>query len=206
MRKTLVLAAALLLTLTVGAQAETYKIDAGHSSIGFSVRHMAISKVKGSFNEFSGTVEYDADDKSQWATNVEIQTASVDTRSENRDEHLRSDDFFAVDSFPTMTFKSTGMIPGEDGMFQLTGEFTMLGVTKSVTLDVELGGTMTDGRGNKRLGLSATTTIDRIEYGMSPSKVLDTGGLMLGHDIEITIDLEAIWRAPKPPEEEEDKG
>jgi len=190
-RKIAVLAFAL--TLTTGtAFADAYKIDATHSGVSFSVRHMGIAKVHGTFNEFAGTVQYDAADTSKWAVDVTIQSASVDTRSENRDNHLRSDDFFNAETYPTITFKSTGVKAKADGTFALTGNLTMRDVTKPVTLDVEMLGAITDARGNERIAFSATTTIKRLDYGVKWSKTLDTGGLVGSDDVKIEIELAAV--------------
>lgn len=202
MPKRLITLAVLLLAATGVARAETYTIDPIHSSIGFSVRHMAISKVRGNFNDFSGTFEYDANDTSNWAVEVEIQMASIDTRSEDRDAHLRSEDFFSVDSFPTMTFNSTGVVANKDGTFDLAGDLTMHGVTKPVTLAVEKIGEFVDGKGNKHVGFTATVTINRLDYGVQWSKTMETGGLLVGHDVDITLEIEAHQAEEEKKEDE----
>ncbi|HUU47137.1 MAG TPA: YceI family protein [Acidobacteriota bacterium] len=182
---------ALLVGLAGTAQAETYRIDPSHSSIGFSVRHLAISKVKGNFNEFSGTIQFDPRDTSLWAAEVVIQTQSVDTRDPGRDNHLRTDDFFNAVEYPTMTFKSTKVKPGKKGTFELIGDLTIRDVTKPVTLKVEILGTVIDPSGVQRVGFSAGTTINRLDYGVKWSKTLEAGGLIVGQDVDITIDIEA---------------
>ena len=188
MFKRFAMTALLVLAVSVGASAADYNIDGAHSSIDFSVRHLAISKIKGSFNSFEGTITIDPADSSKWSCEAIIQVATVDSRNESRDKHLRSPDFFDAEKYPTMTFKSTKTTPKGHGHFAVVGDFTMHGVTKPVTLNVELLGMTADG---SRAGFSATGTIDRTEYGMSYGKVLETGGLMIGHDIEVSLELEA---------------
>ena len=179
------------------ASADTFTIDATHSSVGFSVRHMAISKVKGAFGEFEGTVDFDPMDTTKWSCDVVIQTASIDTHAERRDNHLRSPDFFNAEEFPTISFKSTKVIPKGKDKLEINGDFTMHGVTKPVTLEAEILGSMEDARGNKRMGFSATTTINRMDYGVNWNKTLETGGLVVSHDVDITLEIEAIMEKPE---------
>jgi len=194
-RRTL-LAALLVCGVSITASAETYKIDATHSYVGFTVRHMAISKVKGAFNEFEGTIDIDPADTTKWACDVTIQTASIDTRSERRDGHLKSPDFFNAEEFPTITFKSTKVVPKGNGALEIMGDLTMHGVTKPVTLDAEYLGGMESERG-KRAGFTATTTIDRMDYGVSWDNMMETGGLVVSHDVDITLEIEASMRYPE---------
>lgn len=179
------------------ASADTYTIDATHSNVGFAVRHMTVSKVRGSFGKFEGTVNVDPADTTKWSCDVVIQTASINTQAERRDNHLRSADFFNAEEFPTLTFKSTKVAPKGKDKFEINGDLTMRGVTKPVTLEAEILGSMQDSKGNKRLGFSATTTIDRMDYGVSWNKTLDTGGLVVGHDVDITLEIEAVWENPE---------
>jgi polyisoprenoid-binding protein YceI len=188
------IAVALLLGLAATAQADTYRIDPTHSSIGFSVRHLAISKVTGNFNDFSGSIQYNPRDTSLWAAEVVIRTESIDTRDPGRDNHLRSDDFLNAVEYPNLVFKSTKVKPGKKGTFELIGDLTIRDVTKPVTLTVEMLGTAVDPNGAQRIGFSATTTINRLDYGVKWNKILETGGLVVGQDIDITIDIEAERR------------
>ncbi len=190
------LAALFICGIAFSANADTYKIDATHSSVGFSVRHMAISKVNGEFNEFDGTVDIDGADTSKWSCDVTIQVASIDTRSERRDGHLKSPDFFNVEEFPTITFKSTKVVPKGDNKLEIMGDLTMRGVTKPVTLDAELLGHFETERG-KRAGFTATTTINRMDYGVSWDNMMETGGVVVSHDVDITLDIQASMRNPE---------
>ena len=172
--------------------ADEYSIDTAHSSVGFQIKHMTISKVNGDFPDFSGTISYDAAQPEALSADVVIQVASVTTGNEKRDTHLKSPDFFEVETFPTMTFKSTAvkMKNAEEG--EVTGELTMHGATKPVTLDLTINGAMTDPWGNERVGASLSGTVNRKDWGLVYNKALETGGLMLGEDVKISIEIEAI--------------
>ena len=198
-RNTIVLGiAALAVVLTaVRALADPalYKIDPNHSVVGFSIRHL-FSKVPGRFNEFEGTAMFD--DKNLAASSVEatIKTASIFTNQEKRDNHLRSADFFAADSFPTITFKSTKVTAGENNKFQVEGDLTIRGRTKRVVLDAELLGEGPTPMGT-RAGFEASTTINRKDFGVLWNKTLDQGGTLLGDDVAINISVEAVKPEPK---------
>ena len=198
MLKRLLIVGVMLLAVSVIARADTYKIDRSHSSIGFSVRHMGLGKVKGEFRDFAGTVEYDSSDISKSKVEAIIQVPSIDTRDSSRDMHLKSSDFFAADSFPTMTFKSTKVTSKGNGKFDITGDLTLRGVTKPVTLAAEMLGSMQDARG-KRVSFEAEGKIDRMDYGVSWNRLLDTGGFVAGHDIDIQIEIEAVMRKETKP-------
>lgn len=189
--KMLIILMTLMIVPTL-AQAKTWKVDPVHSSVSFKVRHL-FSKVPGQFNDFSGTIHFDPKKPEAASVEAEVQAASIDTDNEKRDGHLKSADFFEVETYPTITFKSTEVKPGDDGI-EVTGDFTMHGVTKPVTFEVEFLGAgphpMMDGA--MVAGFSATTTINRKDFGISWNKVLDAGGAMLGEDVEIQIDIEAI--------------
>ena len=191
---------ALVLILILGtatwAHAETYVIDPTHSHVDFSVRHMMISRVPGSFHDFSGTIQYDPKDTTAWSVEVTIQTASISTADSTRDKHLRSNDFFAADSFPTITFKSTKIIPKGNGKFDVLGNLTMRGITKPVTLNAEMLGAIDDPRMGKRIGFAAATTIDRTNYNVSWSKTIEGGGLIVGNDVSIDLGVEAAAKKP----------
>lgn len=182
--------------IAVGTQAATYEIDAVHSQVGFRVRHI-VSKVRGSFDTFTGTIEFDESKPEALMTSVVIKTTSINTANTKRDEHLRGADFFNVEKFPEMTFKSTQVKKSsESGKLQITGDFTLLGVTKPVTLDTDVLGAANDPWGNARVGFSAVGKINRKDYGMVYNTALDKGGLMLGEEVEIIIEVGAIQEKP----------
>jgi polyisoprenoid-binding protein YceI len=185
---------ALVCLVTAPAAAATYDVDVSHSSVGFSVRHMGVSNVKGAFGEFSGSFDFDPADLKSWKVEATMQVGSIDTRIENRDNHLKSPDFFDAENHPTITFRSTGVKPLEGGRHQLMGDLTIRGVTKPIVLDLELLGTTTDMRGNELVGFTATGTINRQDFGLSWSKVLETGGLVVGNEVKLMIEIEGIRR------------
>ena len=183
---TALLAATLALSAT--AQAATWTIDANHSSVAFSIRHI-FSKVPGSFDKFTGTVDYDPANPTAASVKVEIDPASINTRTPKRDDHLRSADFFDVAQFPAMSFVSTKVTKGEGNALAVDGNLTMHGVTKPVKLAVTFLGAGPS-MGGQRAGFEATTTIDRKEFGIVWNKAIDNGTL-LGDDVAITIGIEA---------------
>ena len=170
---------------------QTWKIDSAHSSAAFSVKHMMISNVKGGFSKVSGTVTYDP--KKPKASKVEatIKVATVDTREPKRDEHLRSADFFDVAKYPTITFKSTKVLSASKDKLKVEGDLTIHGVTKPVTLEVEgPSSPIKDPKGNEKVGASATATINRKDFGIIWNKAMDNGGVMLGEEVPVSIDVE----------------
>jgi len=172
--------------------AATYTIDPAHSSIGFQIVHLAISKVHGGFDKFSGSIEYIPGKPQLWKAEASIDASSINTNEPTRDKHLRSADFFDVEKFPVLTFKST-KVSGLKGMKgKLHGELTMHGVTKPVVLDVEGSGPIKDPWGNERVAATATVRINRKDFGMVWNKVLDTGGVMIADEVAITLELEAV--------------
>ena len=170
----------------------TYQIDPSHSAAHFSVRHMMISNVRGEFTKVSGKLVYDPENPAQSSVETIIDTASINTRDAQRDGHLKSPDFLDAEKYPTIEFHSTG-VKCNDGGWEVTGNLTIHGVTKSVVLDVD-GPTpeVRDPWGNTRLGASATTKIDRKDFGLTWNSVLETGGLMVGEEVKITIEVEAV--------------
>ena len=175
------------------AQTATWNIDTSHSAAHFAVRHMMVSTVRGDFGKTSGTIEFDGKDVKSIKAEATIDVATVDTRDPKRDEHLKSADFFDVAKFPTITFKSKRAEAAGPGKFKLVGDLTMRGVTKEVTLDVEGPTTaIKDQRGNSRVGATATTKINRQDFGVSWNRTLDAGGLVVGDEVTISIDLELI--------------
>lgn len=194
MRKILALAAVLFVVAPV-VRADTYEIDASHSQVGFRIRHL-IGTVPGRFTKFSGTVQYTPGKPASWKVDAKIDPASINTDNENRDGHLRNPDFFNVEKHPEMSFKSTKVTDVKGSAAKLHGNLTMHGVTKPVVLDLEVGGTAKDPWGNTRTGFSATGKINRKDFGIVWNKALDAGGVMLGDDVSITLDVEAVLKTP----------
>ena len=173
-----------------GYVAGTWTIDDAHTDVGFSVRHLMVSKVRGSFNKISGTITTSEDPMASSAE-LTVDLASIDTRNEDRDTHLRSSDFFDADSTPTMTYKTTALRQdGED--FLVDGDLTIKGVTQPVTLTVEYNGVGADPWGGTRLGLSARGEINRGDFGISFNMPLDGGGVMVGEKVQLVIEVEAV--------------
>lgn len=168
----------------------TFAIDTSHSHLGFAVRHMAVSKVRGDFKEFSGTLEL-AENPVDSKVSVIIQAGSVDTHDENRDNHLRTNDFFDIENNPTWTFTSTAIRPVTATEWNVDGDLTIRGVTKQVTLDAVLEGVVQDPYGMHRVGFSARTSIEREEFGVSFNGVMEAGGLVVGKKVDIEIEAEA---------------
>ncbi|MDX6235149.1 MAG: hypothetical protein QOH68_4316 [Nocardioidaceae bacterium] len=169
----------------------TYAIDPSHAHVGFKARHLVVAKVRGSFNDVSGTVEI-AEDPLQSSVQVEVQLASIDTRDETRDGHLRSADFFDVENHPTMTFRSTGLRADGGDRYELDGELTVRGITRPLTLHVTFDGTAQDPWGGERAVFSATGKVNREDFGLTWNQALETGGVLVGKDIEIEIEAEAV--------------
>jgi polyisoprenoid-binding protein YceI len=189
-RKPFLILALLVLSLaTQSRAADTYNIDPAHSSVGFAITHMVINTVHGHFNQFSGTVAVDG--KSVSDAKGTVDTKSVDTGQPNRDKHLKSADFFDAEKFPTITFASK-RADKKDGETVLVGDFTMHGVTKELSLPVKLSGPIKDPMGMNRIGLHGKTKINRKDYGISYNKAMEAGGLMLGEEVEIEINAEAV--------------
>lgn len=171
--------------------AESFKIDKTHSAADFKIRHM-MSNVTGRFSEFEGTVSIDRAKPAQSSVEFSIDTASIDTGNDNRDKHLRSADFFEVEKFPKITFRSTKVVPAGENRFDVTGNLTMHGVTKVVTLPVSFLGFAKDPWGNERAGFEIETTLNRKDYDLNWNKALDQGGMLLADDVKITIAIEAV--------------
>jgi polyisoprenoid-binding protein YceI len=168
----------------------TWSIDPAHTSVEFAVRHLMITTVKGRFTEVSGTVTMDED--GQGEVDIQIAVATIDTRNPQRDAHLRSADFFDVDRFPTMTFRSTRVERGQADSFKLIGDLTLRGVTREVTLDVTSEGRANDPWGGVRAGFSATARIKRSDFGLTWNQVLETGGVAVGDEVKITLDVQLV--------------
>ena len=172
----------------------TYDIDPSHTELGFAVRHMAVSKVRGEFKEFSGTLEL-AENPVDSKISVSIQAGTVETKDENRDNHLRTNDFFDVENHPTWTFTSTAIRPVTATEWHVDGDLTIRGVTQQVTLDATLEGVVKDPYGFHRVGFSATTSIDREDFGVSFNGVLEAGGVIVSKKVDIDIEVEATLRS-----------
>jgi polyisoprenoid-binding protein YceI len=175
-----------------GYQAGTWTIDATHSEVSFTVRHMAVSKVRGRLGTVSGEI-VTAEDPTASSVTAEVDVTSITTFNEQRDAHIKSGDFFEVESHPAATFRSTGL--GFDGDYSLTGELTLKGVTKPVTLAVEVSGFGPDAYGGTRVGFSAKGTINRRDFGINFDAKLDNGGLVVSDKVELELDVEAVLNA-----------
>ena len=196
MKKLFVTAVAIALLAVQAIGAAPYKIDQGHAIVGFKVTHMVVSKTAGKFNKFDATFNYNAKDITQSSVMATIQAGSIDTNNERRDGHLKSGDFFDVENNPTITFKSSKIVKDGDG-YVAHGDLTMRGVTKHVDLPFAITGPITDSRGNSRLGVEGKLTINRHDYGVSWSKTMDSGGLVVSNEVDIEIDAEFVHKKAK---------
>ena len=169
-----------------------WEIDASHSQAMFSVRHAMIATVRGQFKVLSGTLHIDEQNPANSMVDAQVDAASIDTRDERRDGHLRSPDFFDAATYPTINFKSTSVEPAGDGEYKISGDLTMHGVTKPVTFKAEYGGQGKDAYGMQRAGLSATAKINRKDWGLNWNAALEAGGWLVSDDVKIEIDLSAI--------------
>jgi polyisoprenoid-binding protein YceI len=186
-----ILSAVLFAALASPVVASTWEIDPAHTNVQFAVRHLMVSTVRGNFTKVAGTAQVDESDVAGSSVQATIDAASIDTRNEKRDGHLRSPDFLDVAKFPTITFQSKKVERVGAGKFTVTGDLTLHGVTKQVVLDV-VGSSepMQDPFGNLRMGGMATTAIDRRDFGLTWNKALEAGGVVVGTEVEITIDVE----------------
>jgi polyisoprenoid-binding protein YceI len=183
---------AVAIALPALANADTWHIDPAHTNVEFTVRHMMISNIKGQFQKTSGTITVDGNDPASAKIDATIDASSIDTRVEKRDAHLKSPDFLDVAKYPTITFKSTKVEADGPNKWKVTGDLTLHGVTKPVVLEVESSGPPIKVMGNTRAGASATTKIKRSDFGLTWNKVLESGGVMVGDEVAISIDVEAI--------------
>lgn len=189
------IAASALLALPAEA-AEVYNLDKGHSEVSFQVRHL-VTNVRGRFNDFEGTVNLDPANLAQSSVDFKVKAESIDTASADRDKHLRSADFFDVEKYPEITFKSKSIKAAGKDRYDVTGTFTMHGVSKEITLPVTFLGTAKDPWGGTRAGFETATTLDRKEYGIVWNKALDSGGTILSDDVKVAINLETVKAQPK---------
>jgi polyisoprenoid-binding protein YceI len=172
--------------------AADYQIDPSHSSVVFKVKHLAISSVPGRFGDVSGTFKFDPANIEASSAEAKISVASINTMDAKRDDHLKSAEFLDIAKFPALTFKSTKIEKVSDTEFKATGDLTLHGVTKPVTLDVEYGGAAKDPWGKERAAFEARTKINRKDFGLAWSKTLETGGLVVGDDVQISLEIEGV--------------
>jgi polyisoprenoid-binding protein YceI len=180
----------------------SWQIDSAHSAVEFAVKHMMIATVRGRFERFSGTVDLDEADPSRSTVEVQIEAESIDTRNEQRDAHLRSPDFFNAAEFPYLTFKSKRVEQLDAAHGRITGDLTIRGVTREVVLEVEYAGQAKSPWGGVSAGFSAHTTINRKDWGLTWNVGLETGGVLVGDEIKIHIELEIIKQVEEPVEDE----
>lgn len=170
---------------------KVYTIDKAHSEMGFQVRHL-LTKVRGHFSDFSGTIQLDEQHPEKSSVSVTIDTASIDTNTADRDQHLRSGDFFAVDAHPAITFKSSRVVKKSADTYDVVGPLTIRGVAKEITLPVTHLGMAKDPWGNTRLGFEAGITINRKDFGLNWNAALETGGFLVGDDVQISLSVQAV--------------
>jgi polyisoprenoid-binding protein YceI len=173
------------------AQPAAYTIDPAHTNVGFRIRHMGVAFVEGEFDTFEGTITYDPADVAATRAEVTVQTASIDTDVQQRDDHLRSADFFEVETYPTMTFTATRAQPTGQNTFRLIGDLTIKGVTREVAFDVEAAGPIPIENG-QRVGFYATTEVDRRDFGITWGGDLPGGIPAVGHRVQLVLDVEAV--------------
>ncbi|WP_448318073.1 YceI family protein [Streptomyces sp. CO7] len=172
-----------------------YTVDPSHTTLGFVARHAMVTNVKGQFREFTGTLHLDGSDPSKSTASLDIVVNSIDTGSADRDGHLRSADFFKIDEFPTMTFRSTAVEAAGGDDYRVTGDLSLLGVTKEVTIDLEFQGAAKDPFGNERVGFEGRGEILRSDWGVSWNAALETGGVLVSDKIKLRFDISAIKNA-----------
>jgi polyisoprenoid-binding protein YceI len=182
-------------TTTPDVAVGTYAIDASHSRVGFAVRHLGFSRVRGHFGTFSGEVTMEPGDLGSLSASATIEAGTIGTADERRDAHLRSADFFDVENHPELTFVTTGVRAGDDGQFVLAGDLTMRGVTRPVELDAVFLGEARDPWGGERVAFEAQTKVNRKDFGLNWNAALETGGFLVGEDVEIVLEIQAV-KAP----------
>lgn len=190
MRKLLVLTLFVALAVVGFTVApSTFTVDKGHSQVGFKVRHLGISNVRGTFNEYDATVQFDPENLEALQVEATVDVSSIDTGIERRDNHLRSDDFFNAEQFPTARFVSTAVRNIDGNTFELVGNLTIRDVTKEVVFESEFLGTG-EQRGRQKAGFTAETTINRFDYGLKWDRLTEAGGLVVGENVEIILEME----------------
>ena len=197
-RLAVALAAIVVLVLPSAAPAAVWNIDPAHTNVAFKIRHLTISNVKGNFGKFSGTVDIDDKDITKSRIDVTIDTASIGTNVQKRDDHLRTADFFDVATYPTMTFVSRTIVPAGQDKLTVTGDLTLRWVTRELVLDVEgLSQEVKDPWGGIRRGASASAKINRKDFGVAWNEVLEGGGLAVGEEVAISLEVELVKAQPK---------
>lgn len=179
-------------TATTSSLTGTYTIDPSHSQIGFGARHAMVTKVRGQFNEFSGTGFFNAENPAESTIEVTIQAKSINTNNADRDAHLRSNDFFSMDEFPVITFASTSFSKTDAETYSVTGDLTIKGIAKSITFDLEYTGTAVDPWGNTRVGFEGKVTVNRKDWGINFNAALEAGGVLVGEKISLEFEISAI--------------
>lgn len=193
MKKIIILVISIFLALVTGAAGSTWTIDTDHSAANFSIQHMTISKVKGGFNNVSGSVVFHDSGPNPFSIDMTIDPSSIDTGVNKRDDHLKSPDFFDIAKYPSIHFVSKKVVPSGKGKYQVIGALTMHGVTNNITVTLEgLEGEAKDPWGNIRKGGQITSEVNRKDYGMEYNSVLETGGLLIGEEAYVTLDFELI--------------
>ncbi|MCX7010453.1 MAG: YceI family protein [Kiritimatiellaeota bacterium] len=175
----------------VVVQADDYQVDPVHSTVAFAIKHLGISEVRGAFTNFTGKINYDPAKPEEFKASGTVEVASINTGNKLRDDHLRSLEFFDAAKLPEIKFETTG-IKKDDGEWVVSGKFTLHGVTKEIKLRGELSGPVQDPWGKTRIGLAATTKINRLDYGIIWNKTLDKGGVMIGEEVKISLNIEAV--------------
>jgi polyisoprenoid-binding protein YceI len=176
--------------MTTATQTRTFQIDKAHSEAAFQVRHL-ISKVRGRFSSLDGTIAFDEAQPERSVVEVAIQTASIDTGTPDRDAHLRSEDFFSAEKFPAITFRSTSIVPKGQGVFEVTGDLTMRGVSRQVVIPVSYLGMATDPWGNQKIAFEGELTLNRKDYGLNWNAALETGGFLVGDEVKVSLSIQA---------------
>ena len=170
----------------------TYKIDPAHSRIGFSARHAMVTKVRGAFNEYEGEGYFDAEDPTQSRFDITIKADSIDTRNADRDAHLKGNDFFDMETYPEIRFRSTSVEPVGDDVFRVTGDLTIKGVTNPVRFDLEFTGSVVDPFNNHRIGLEGHTTVNRKDWGVNFNVALEAGGVLVSEKVDLEFEVSAV--------------
>ncbi len=186
------------LLCATAAYAQDWQIDRAHSAAQFSVRHLMVSTVRGHFGKLTGVVRYDPAKPGETSVEAEVDVSTIDTREAKRDAHLKSPDFFDVEKYPAMTFRSTKLEPAGPGKFKMTGNLTLRGVTRPVVFDLDgVSEPIKDQRGGERMGATATAKINRSDFGMTWNRLLEAGGVTVGDEVTIVIDAELTRRPPR---------
>jgi polyisoprenoid-binding protein YceI len=176
----------------------TYTVDPVHSRIGFVARHAMVTKVRGSFNEFDGSGHFDVSNPANSKLQLTIKATSIDTRNADRDAHLRSNDFFDMDTYPEITFSSTSVEQTGDVRYRVTGDLTIKGVTRPVAFELEYTGSAVDPYGNQRIGLEGTTSVNRKDWGVNWNAALEAGGVLVSENVTLEFDVSAIRSSAEP--------